>query len=288
MLQEITFSNTDIKDAMANNGITCLQYTVVNNPQPDQTFESLEGFDMGGAMPTPQNNARITKSYHIAIPNYKVMFSTLEDAEQKIPFDNYSPTMTMLTNPDPAKSTPAVLSNFENGISVGYVNRFNVNIDGVTKTTYTWANGQSKSIQTQGIGSGVMLHDNVPVTSILGTDANTELPNIVYATEGVTYVLFIPLKLYARFDLSKCEELGVVHKFDRIIIPAGQSIDTKSFSDAQFSTICCVKGEVTIGGYTVPQMAFYELDATQSVTVTAGTQDSIIVQLIRVPTITLP
>ena len=291
MLKEITFNNDSTKQFLANNGITVLQYTVVNNPQPDQIFEDLPPFVMGDNMPMPQNNATVASAYQIAIPNYRVVFNIMADGDQKIPYDNHDPNMTTLNpaNVDDSKATLAVRGNIYNGLELAYINRFNINLEGQTVSTYTWSNGDTKTItDDNGFGTAAMLYDNVPMTSVIGVDGNENLPNITYNTTGVKNVLFLPLQLGNRFDLAKCEELGIVHKFDYHIIAPGETVSTKTFSDAEFSLICCVSGEVTIGEYTVPEMNFYELDATQSVTVTAGATHSIIVQLIKVPTITLP
>lgn len=289
---EVFYNDKQTRDQLASSGIKNLEFVVVNNPGPSVAFEELDKFDFSGMdMSTfrPPANNSVVSIENITIPGFKVTYNTFKAGVHEFPLDNYSSDMTIVDVSDESKASNGVILNKQLNLQLAYINRFNVGLEGVSTVVYKYADGTQKSIITDNsVQDTSLCWDSVPLGTVFSREAISDIPEIEFSvTEGTKLVIYTPLKVGTRYDLAANTEQGNLHKFEAYNIGPNQSVQTKVFSDAKYALIQVCKGSATIGGYDVGEQNFYELDATQSITITAGPLGCLAVLSVNVESINI-
>ena len=94
-------------------------------------------------------------------------------------------------------------------------------------------------------------------------------------------ICIMPLNYSNRFNFSPNQD--DIYKFDVYTIAAGDSVNTKIFSDSTgYGLLHVVKGTIGVDGTPVEFQEFYRQDPRESTTITATT-DALVVFMVKVP-----
>lgn len=284
---EVQYRDPLVKEDQDKIGSKSLQFTVVNDPEPTQYFEDLPKIDLSGEVapvgPAAAAPAVVLPIEMITIPDFKIIYQTMKNQNHTVPLNNYRYDMFGFDplSMDRAKASPAILRNIDNNLTIVYMNRFNISLNGLTKATYTWNDGTViEEVTDNVVDQTPLLYDNIPVATVLAREGKPidDIPDIVFATEGdVEMVLYMPIKMKDRFSMAENKANDRLYRFEYYFMNASETVNSKVFDTAKQSLIHVVKGSVAIGEYTVDKQNFYRHDGTQSVAITAGANGAVVV-----------
>ena len=261
-----------------------LQFTVVNNPQPEQFFEDYKMRDMStndevpiiripddpdqSMSPDPETEIDI-----IFTPDY--LYSYIRSPKD---FKTNGKVVVRPTNPIYSRT----MSGNENvaysrmqrqGVKMLYINQY-----------------------------AIFLSDNAVDGIIYAADHITEISyydkdeSFSSIWRNITWQPEATVRITAKSDYEMLSiapyitnqrhnpDLTPLHKFDEYILRKGETINTTVFDDSTYSLLHVGKGIAQINGVPVQRYEFYEHDATTAIAITA-IEDCIVVQTSKVPTI---
>lgn len=289
--EEVNYRTPAIKQQMQNLNITNLKFVVVNNPQPDLDFEDLPKPDFTGVDLNVPPLTTLKSVEGITIPDFKVMYNVYGQGQHNFPLDNFSPEMTIVDTSDLSKGSSAIQMTTENNLTSAYVNRFNVGLTGWTKTTYDYSDGKKivfeDDYETE---STSMTWDDIPLTTVfvVNGDAVDDVPKMTFETsDNTAIIIYSPLIMRNRFNLAANQENDTLYKFVHYKLAPGEIITTKQFPEAKYALMQICAGTAEIGGYHLDAQNFYEFDATQPLSVTAGPTGAVAVASIKVSSLGL-
>lgn len=289
----VPFESEDLKqNLLAVNSIP-LEFTVVNNYTESVPYEQLPKYDFGELSPSQGAVRRETvgNTYNINTGTHMIVHTRLPDGFETngAGFNQYDPngidfTQRILDNPQLASSM--VSYGAENGLKYYYISRFSAVVEGQYTAYHNFANGHSVVIQSDNFGDP-MTYNNVPLTPVImvtGEETN-EYPSLSYDSLGVESVVFMPLDWKNKFNLAQHELDDVVYKYHTYRLSPNETRATAVISDATYSLIYVADGLVTINGMIVDKFNFYEIDATTSIDIVNGSDQTTAIQITKVPTL---
>lgn len=290
--QEVNYKNVEVKDQFTALNIKNLEFVVVNNPQPSIDFEDLPKVDFTGVTLSRPPLTTLNSVENITIPDFKVMYNTYNAGIHNFPLDNYSPEMTIVDTSDESKASEAVKKTNQHGLTSAYVNRFNVGLTGSTKTTYDFSDGNRLILEANHeTESSSLTWDDIPLTTVyvVNGEAADHIPKMTFETTNSTVVvIYSPLIMKDRFNIQTNQENNTLYKFVRYKLSPGETINTKMFPEATYALLQICAGSAEISSYHLDAQNFYEFDATQPLSVTAGDQGAVAVMSVKVSLLGLP
>lgn len=284
MVERIKYRDPKNHATFSNSPVQHLQFTVVNNPQPEQFFEDYQLRDMtpNEEVPVfwiiPENSPSLgvpNKVEIIFTPHYIVTHITmLEDIVHPIK-NVIRPTYPIRARLIPAEEN-AFFNQMQNaGINVVYTNQYGVSLDdGVIDGEYYAEDHETLVLKLteQERNGSVSLWKNI----------TWHVETTVQATsrKNKQFLSIAPYVSNTRHNPNK----SVPHKFDEFFIKPGTTQTSTIIEDSTHSLLYVGKGSVVINGTTVNQYEFYEHDATVPTSITA-VDDSVVVQVSKVPSI---
>lgn len=263
-----------------------LQFTVVNNPQPDQYFEDYQLRDMTTNEEVPMfwyfdEPRALTAGLNVQnkiifTPYYIVTYITMIN-DITYPMKNViRPTM-----PIHARSIPENENGYFNqmqglGLNMLFMNQYGIFLDDEGMDTTFFADDHVTPV------ASLPYRNRKPGSTSLWKNItwHPETTVLVSAKKNCQFLSFAPYVSNTRHNLEKSQ----LHKFEEYFIKAGDTVQTTVFDDATYSLLHVGKGVATINGMAVQKYEFYEHDARLPATITAQ-EDCVIVQTSKVPTI---
>lgn len=261
-----------------------LQFTVVNNPQPDQFFENYRLRDMSTNDEVPvfwiikdaargtgvQNRVQIIFTPHYIVTHITMMEDIVHPIKNVI-----RPTYPIRARQIPAEENAFFNQMQQAGINVVYTNQYGVSLDdGVIDGEYYAEDHETlvlKLTERERNGS-VSLWKNITWHVESTVQASSK--------KDKEFLSFAPYVANTRHNPAKSE----LHKFDEFFIKPGETVTSTVFEDSTHSLLYVGKGSVNINGVEVNKFEFYEHDATIPASITS-TDNSVVVQVSKVPTI---
>lgn len=270
-----------------------IPYKVVNDPESENFPEPI--FVRSDPSPQP-GEAFVFDSFEtIKTPDFLVLMCTYNNEVQKTAFDNYDPVDThVIENPDITKASDHLKKCIENDVPFGYILRFNCSTSATATSEYTFANGHVASLSSELTDLTCQLYDNIPVSTLFKSDTNgpsETLPSMRFNTNGAnnhSAVIYEPYNRDMRWNVDYHRENNLLYKFDIHKIAAFETANTTIFSNSTQSHLHVIKGMAFVDASIVNTYEFWKHDATQQISITAGPEGAIVVQMSKVSEIILP
>lgn len=280
---EISFLSEATKELHSNEGNTkWLQFVVVNESSAEQAFEDLPGLIMtiseGDVLvqDTPVSRQHAFRML-ITGPDFRIVYGYYEDADhpeqQLIKNSNQTSPEYPLTIENVHKY---IVDAGEADVPVVYTKQFFMPFAGELDcvwvkdddTEWSW---RSRSDDPERFPLSKV--NNIPIMpSALGRPRTYN---------SCKTICILPINYTERFNFTQGND--DIYKIDVYTIAAGDSVNTKIFSDSTgYGLLHVVKGTVGINEIAVEFQQFYKQDPRESTTITATT-DALVLFMAKVP-----
>lgn len=282
-IPDISFLTPTSKESYAASGLRWLQFTVVNDNSPEQIFENLpqlimlaEEGDIMRESFVPVERQLATREM-ITGSDFRIIYTNYEDADH--------PDQQLIKNPNQiSPEYPLTVENVHQyivdagtaDVPVVYTKQFFMPFAGELDCVWVKDDGtewawRSRSDDPERFPLSKV--NNIPIMpSALGRPRTYN---------NCKTVCIMPLNYSDRFNFYPDKE--DIYKFDVYTIAAGDSVNTKIFSDSTgYGLLHVVKGTIGVNGTSVEFQEFYKQDPRESTTITATT-DALVVFMVKVP-----
>lgn len=281
-IANITFIDPKSQSMWEEGNCKWLQYTVVNDPQEPQTFETLpqlinshqdNEITLLDAIPR-EHAARDV----ITMPDFRVIYSYYNDADNP---ESQLLKHELQQSPEYAINVNNVyqylVDAHEAGIPLVYTKQFFTTIAGEVDCVWTKDDNTEWRFRSR--------HDDPerhPLSKVNNIPIMPSAKGRPRSYEGCVTLCFMPHKFGERMNFTT--QTDDIYKFDVYTLAAGDSIQSKVFSDSTEGYFHVGKGSVEVDGTSVNFQEFYKQDPTTPATI-ASTEDAFVVYIVKVPSI---
>lgn len=280
---EISFLSQASKELHEAEGLKWLQFTIVNDNSPEQIFENLPQLimtsDEGDIFVenfVPVERKLATREM-ITGSDFRIIYTNYEDADH--------PDQLLIKNSNQTSPEyPLTLENVhqyivaagEADLPVAYTKQFFTPIDGELDCVWVKDDGTEWSWRSRSDDP-----ERFPLSKVNNIPIMPSALGRPRTYNKCKTVCIVPLNYTERFNFALGND--DIYKIDVYPLHAGESVDTKIFSDSTgYGLLHVAKGAVEIDGTAVEFQQFYKQDPRESTIITASIE-ALVVFMVKVP-----